>query len=146
MNFIVSQESKTETQHPLATTHCSLFCRLRFILLEWQSKTSAEGLGLRCQGAVQTSVGSQLKNGMKSNINTKNRWSTAFSIVLVCLCQGRVILRKMQMTSIPLLLLLNLLSWFLTSFKLQCTFSWSCSGQSAILNVTVCQDTVYRPC
>lgn len=39
--------------------------------------------------------------------------------------------------TIPLLLWLNLFCWFLTSFKLQCTFS-------AILNVTVCQDAVQR--
>lgn len=41
----------------------------------------------------------------------------------------------------PLLCWLNL-SWFLTSFKVQSTFSWSCSCKPAIMDVTVCQDTV----
>lgn len=80
----------------------------RFSPVERQSQTSVEGLGLRRQWAVQTSAGSQLQNGMKSNINIKTRWCTTFFSCAVLPLEGGGVLRKMKMTSIPLLLWLNL--------------------------------------
>lgn len=57
----------------------------RFSPVERQSQTSAEGPRLWCQWTAQTSAGSQLWNVMKSNINTKTRWCTTYSVVLFCI-------------------------------------------------------------
>lgn len=85
MNLIVSQESEAETQQPQAAKRCSRLCWSGFSPVARQSQNSTQGLGLRHRWSAQTSAGSQLQNGMESNINIKNRCCTTFSVVLFCL-------------------------------------------------------------